>query len=442
MVIRTTQYAAAAAAAAVCLGAAPGAAFSPALPLASRAALPAMSSTSSAAMRRPAGVTAARMAASLSADTVAALGGVTNDVALSGLNGIALAGIKYPTKREVYQAIPEECFKRDTAKSLMYAAISAAITFSCFATGFLIPLKLAWAPLWLLYSAVTGTVATGMWVVAHECGHGAFSDNKALQDFVSPAAPRVPPPPPRLAVTFPSNVGTHRGTSLWRHNQACPLTTDAPPSSQVGYLYHTLLMVPYFSWQRSHAVHHAKTNHLTEGETHVPYTVDSGKKTLAKRAMMRAHPVRPAPPHRPKSLWYPPRRLASPARPLCWPLMWVKISCKLLQRGKRGVYDMLSLPATWCPHPPRTRAGKAFGTKLGNVIYGATRLFSHLVFGWPAYREIPQPCSLPPPPPVSPGLPSSRALSLPPPRQGHGGGARRRRSRDIRTSDANWGRIQ
>jgi len=28
--------------------------------------------------------------------------------------------------------------------------------------------------------------------------------------------------------------------------------------------------VPYFSWQRSHAVHHAKTNHMTEGETHVP----------------------------------------------------------------------------------------------------------------------------------------------------------------------------
>jgi len=38
------------------------------------------------------------------------------------------------------------------------------------------------------------------------------------------------------------------------------------PSIQdaVGYFLHSLLLVPYFSWQRSHAVHHSRTNHLTE----------------------------------------------------------------------------------------------------------------------------------------------------------------------------------
>ena len=38
----------------------------------------------------------------------------------------------------------------------------------------------------------------------------------------------------------------------------------------VGYILHSALLVPYFSWQRSHAVHHSRTNHIDEGETHVP----------------------------------------------------------------------------------------------------------------------------------------------------------------------------
>ena len=32
------------------------------------------------------------------------------------------------------------------------------------------------------------------------------------------------------------------------------------------------LLVPYYSWQYSHAKHHAKTNHLMDGETHNPNT--------------------------------------------------------------------------------------------------------------------------------------------------------------------------
>merc|ERR1719253_918119 len=105
------------------------------------------------------------------------------------------------------------------------------MTAACVALGTQIPLKWAFAPVWALYAYVTGTVATGCWVVAHECGHGAFSDNKTIQDLV-------------------------------------------------GYVLHTALLVPYFSWQRSHAVHHSRTNHLTEGETHVPYIKGERKGTL------------------------------------------------------------------------------------------------------------------------------------------------------------------
>jgi len=148
-------------------------------------------------------------------------------IPLSGLEGKAMRVEKsdIPTKAQVRKAVPAHCFKRDTVKSMMYAAISVAQSAACVAVGAFIPMRAAFAPLWLAYAAVTGTVWTGMWVVAHECGHKAFSDNLKLQDAV-------------------------------------------------GYFLHTLLLVPYFSWQRSHAVHHAHTNHITKGETHVPFVVN------------------------------------------------------------------------------------------------------------------------------------------------------------------------
>lgn len=140
-----------------------------------------------------------------------------------GLEGKALqTGKTWPSKSEVLQAIPKDCLKRDTLKSLIYAASSLLQVGVC---GYLawryIPMTTAALPLWFLYAAVQGTLATGAWVIGHECGHGAFSDTKWIQTLV-------------------------------------------------GYTFHTALLVPYFSWQRSHAVHHAKTNHMTEGETHVP----------------------------------------------------------------------------------------------------------------------------------------------------------------------------
>jgi omega-6 fatty acid desaturase (delta-12 desaturase) len=146
---------------------------------------------------------------------------------LSGLQGKAMLVEKsdIPTKAQVRQAVPKHCFERDTAKSMMYAAISVAQSAACLAAARFIPMRRIAAPLWLAWAAVTGTVWTGMWVVAHECGHGAFSDNRQLQDAV-------------------------------------------------GYVLHSILLVPYFSWQRSHAVHHANTNHITKGETHVPVVVN------------------------------------------------------------------------------------------------------------------------------------------------------------------------
>ena len=53
----------------------------------------------------------------------------------SGLNGMPLEKKEFPNKKEVMQAIPEKRFKRNTLVSLMYAAISTALTLSRSSNG-------------------------------------------------------------------------------------------------------------------------------------------------------------------------------------------------------------------------------------------------------------------------------------------------------------------
>nr|AAO23565.1 delta 12 fatty acid desaturase [Phaeodactylum tricornutum] len=166
-------------------------------------------------------------------------------IALSGLKGQALSvrAEDFPQAKDLRAVIPKDCFEPDTAKSLGYLSVSTMGTILCSVVGanllsVLDPSNpLTW-PLWAAYGAVTGTVAMGLWVLAHECGHGAFSKNRSLQDAV-------------------------------------------------GYIIHSIMLVPYFSWQRSHAVHHQYTNHMELGETHVPDRADKeGEKSLALRQFM------------------------------------------------------------------------------------------------------------------------------------------------------------
>jgi len=147
-----------------------------------------------------------------------------------------------PTTAEVKAAIPPECFERSLARSLPYAVMSVSLTVL---TGVLawqfIPLAWAWTPAWIVYAYVCGTFGIGVWVIAHECGHRAFAPTPKVQDAI-------------------------------------------------GYVLHSALLVPYFSWQRSHAIHHGKTNHVTEGETHVPKrnTTRGGVRALTAQKRMGA----------------------------------------------------------------------------------------------------------------------------------------------------------
>mmetsp|Transcript_14290 Transcript_14290/g.38241 ORF Transcript_14290/g.38241 Transcript_14290/m.38241 type:complete len:403 (-) Transcript_14290:154-1362(-) len=135
----------------------------------------------------------------------------------------------FPDTSAVLGAIPKRCFEKSYAKSFGYLAVSLILAAAAATAAHLLlptpaPLKDTTALsvlLWAVYAFWQGAILTGLWVVAHECGHNAFCDNKTLQDAV-------------------------------------------------GFVLHSALLVPYFSWQRSHAVHHSRTNHMAEGETHVP----------------------------------------------------------------------------------------------------------------------------------------------------------------------------
>lgn len=45
-----------------------------------------------------------------------------------------------------------------------------------------LPLTYSMIPIWIVYAVITGTVATGVWVLGHECGHFAFSETRWLND--------------------------------------------------------------------------------------------------------------------------------------------------------------------------------------------------------------------------------------------------------------------
>lgn len=130
---------------------------------------------------------------------------------------------------DIIRAIPKHCFKRNTLRSLGYVARD----FACLATTFwawnkyvtpeVIPSTPVRAVLWGVYTVVQGLFGTGVWVLAHECGHQAFSPSKVVNDTV-------------------------------------------------GWICHSALLVPYFSWKISHGKHHKATGNMDKDMVFVPKT--------------------------------------------------------------------------------------------------------------------------------------------------------------------------
>jgi fatty acid desaturase len=142
--------------------------------------------------------------------------------------------IVLPTKGQIKAVVPKGCFNRSYFWSMFYLARDLAMTAGFGYAASLVlstdlpsltdPIAmLTWVAGWSTYAFWMGTILTGPWVLGHECGHGAFSDSQLFNDVV-------------------------------------------------GFIIHQALLVPYFGWQYTHAKHHRRTNHLLDGESHVPST--------------------------------------------------------------------------------------------------------------------------------------------------------------------------
>jgi len=131
------------------------------------------------------------------------------------------------TLKDIRDCIPPECFKRVLWKSFLHLFLDLAVVSALFFFATFID-KLAvsvWARLglWCVYWFVQGTVMTGIWVLAHECGHQAFSESEFI-------------------------------------------------NNSVGWVLHSLLLVPYHSWRISHGKHHNNTGSCENDEVFAPPT--------------------------------------------------------------------------------------------------------------------------------------------------------------------------
>ncbi|KAG0029781.1 linoleoyl-CoA desaturase activity protein [Podila clonocystis] len=130
------------------------------------------------------------------------------------------------TIKEIRDAIPSHLFVRSTTKSIMYllkdvATISSLVYGATFIDA--LPSLTLRVSAWIAYSVVLGTVMVGPFILAHECGHGAFSDNRTINTIV-------------------------------------------------GWVIDSAYLVPYHTFQIAHSKHHKGTSSMTKDIDYVPLT--------------------------------------------------------------------------------------------------------------------------------------------------------------------------
>ncbi|KFH47027.1 Delta(12) fatty acid desaturase-like protein [Hapsidospora chrysogenum ATCC 11550] len=134
---------------------------------------------------------------------------------------------QFPDINTLRRAIPKHCFEPPVARSLGYlvrdVAMIGALGWAALTYIPTIPDATARTAAWVLYGFVQGLICTGLWILGHEAGHGAFSLHPRLNDVV-------------------------------------------------GFFSHSALLVPYYSWKFSHHRHHMYTGHMEKDMAFVPRT--------------------------------------------------------------------------------------------------------------------------------------------------------------------------
>jgi len=148
-----------------------------------------------------------------------------------GLSTVPTAGRQPPptfTIKQLRDAVPAHCFERSLARSSMHLAGDLAMI-AVMAVAIHTMDGLSWLPFpmravaWAAYWWFQGAVMTGVWVLAHECGHQSFSPSRRI-------------------------------------------------NNAVGWVLHSALLVPYHSWRITHGTHHKNTNHMDRDQVFVPHT--------------------------------------------------------------------------------------------------------------------------------------------------------------------------
>ena len=131
------------------------------------------------------------------------------------------------TLEQIRKAIPRHCFEKSTLRALSYVLRDAGgfvvnyYLFHAIVTETTVPLFPIRVLMWMIYGFIQGLFLTAFWVIAHECGHNNFSTSRTVSD-------------------------------------------------SVGYILHSILLVPYFSWQITHAKHHRATGNMEWEQNYVP----------------------------------------------------------------------------------------------------------------------------------------------------------------------------